>query len=182
MKRQLKRIISVGRLTYQKGYDYLIDAVYRCKKQICGWTVHVYGDGELYEELNAQVMDKGINDIFFFEGYSEKIEDELANSSVFVLSSRFEGLPMVLLEAMAKGLAVISFDCPEGPRALLQNDAGILVEKENPNALADAITKLTDSYELRKEYSKNAQIAIKHFSAEKVVELWNNLFIGLKLL
>lgn len=176
-----KRIISVGRLTYQKGYDYLIKAICKCKNQISGWSIHIYGEGELEKELKLLAKLNNVDDILFFEGYSNNIEKELMNSSIFVLSSRFEGLPMVLLEAMSKGLAIVSFDCPEGPRALLENNAGFLVEKENIDALAQALVTMTQSNELRQEYSKKAQLAIENFSPQKIVELWHNLFSDLKI-
>ena len=176
-----QRIVSVGRLTFQKGYDFLIKAISECKNEIKGWSIHVFGEGELYDDLISMAENNQVNDILHFEGYSSNIENELLNSSIFVLSSRFEGLPMVLLEAMSKGLAIISFDCPEGPRALLHDGAGLLVEKENPSELAAAIVKLTKSCALRTDYSEKAQLAINKFSAENVILLWSNLFKDLNL-
>lgn len=176
-----KRIISVGRLTYQKGYDYLLESINVIKENLDGWTFHVYGDGELREPLEKYAKELKIDNVIFFEGFSNNIEKEMLSSSIYVLSSRFEGLPLVLLEAMSCGLPIVSFDCPEGPRALLGNGAGILVKPESPQDLANAIEKLMSSYSLRETLSKRSHEQSKKYSKSSIISLWDNLFHELHL-
>ena len=93
-----------------------------------------------------------------------------------VLSSRFEGLPLVLLEAMSCGLPIVSFDCPEGPKSLIGNGAGILVKPESPQDLANALQKLINSYSLRETLSLRSHERSKKYSKASVIALWDNLF------
>ena len=171
-----KRIISVGRLTHQKGYDYLLESIKLMKDNLDGWTFHVYGDGELREQLEKHAKQLRIDNVITFEGFSDNIEKEMLSSSIYVLSSRFEGLPLVLLEAMSCGLPIVSFDCPEGPKSLIGNGAGILVKPESPQDLANALQKLINSYSLRETLSLRSHERSKKYSKASVIALWDNLF------
>jgi glycosyltransferase involved in cell wall biosynthesis len=110
------------------------------------------------------------------EPISSNIDDEYCNASIFALASRFEAFPMVLLEAMIFGVPCISFDCLSGPSDIISNNEdGILVEKENPIKLAEAINKLIEDSSLRNKMSVKAFENIQRFSAQKIYQLWREI-------
>ncbi len=110
-------------------------------------------------------------------GQTKNIKDELLNSSFFVLSSRFEGLPMVLIESITCGLPIVAFDCETGPREIIKNnDCGILVENGNINELANAMKKIIADEELRKKLSINAIEKSKKYEISNIMSKWEKLF------
>ena len=177
-----KRIISVGRLSNQKGYDLLVEAYKKVKLKHPDWKVDIFGDGELYTFLTNMTKEADVDDVIHFKGSTSKVREELCDSAIYVMSSRFEGFPMVLLEAMSCGLPIISFSCPEGPAELLINNSGILVKSEDTDGLALAINDLIENEELRNELSKNAIKEIKKYSPENIISKWMDLFKLLNLM
>lgn len=170
-----KRIISVGRLDRQKGYDMLLDALYLIKDKITDWEVDIYGEGPELENLIRQRDDAGLSDIVTFRGYTSDIVHEYAHSSFYVMSSRFEGFPMVLLEAAACGLPIVSFKCPEGPETLLENGGGILVENGNVQKLAEAVLTMATDNELREKYATDTKRIILDYTPENIYNRWLRL-------
>ena len=133
-----KRVIAVGRYVYQKGFDLLLQAWSKIEKQYPDWQLAIYGDGNRtpYEMLVRQLGIEASR--CHLNGPTTNIQLEYANSSLFVFSSRFEGFGMVLVEAMACGLPVVSFSCPCGPKDIIKDgEDGLLVENGNVDALAD---------------------------------------------
>lgn len=169
------RIISVGRLTMQKGYDLLLQAVAKIADEMGDFYIDIYGDGEEREALVSQCQRLNLTEKVHFRGYTTSIENEYANSAFYVMSSRFEGFPMVLLEAAACGLPIVSFDCPEGPAILLKNGGGILVEKENVNALSAAILTMIQNPEKRQQYREQLQHVIEPYSPQQIGKQWEEL-------
>jgi glycosyltransferase involved in cell wall biosynthesis len=107
----------------------------------------------------------------------DNIMEQYLDSSVFVLSSRYEAFPMVLLEAMACGVPCVSFDCPYGPRNIIRHgEDGLLVEYLNPQALADGICRLIEDDVLRKQLGAKARDNIQRFSQSAVMHQWDELF------
>ena len=175
-----KRVIAVGRYVYQKGFDLLLKAWTIVEKECPDWTLAIVGQGErlqyeaLIDELN---LDKARCKLM---GPTEKIRDEYLSSSVLVMSSRFEGFGMVLVEAMACGLPVISFDCPCGPKDIIQDQVdGLLVENGNINKLAEAIIWMAQHPEQLKVMATKAIDNVQRFRIEHIVEKWKFLFDSL---
>jgi glycosyltransferase involved in cell wall biosynthesis len=175
-----KIILAIGRLTYQKGFDMLVKAINMIKKECTGWSVKIIGDGEEKEKLIKQIDELGLSNIIKIYHPTTELEKEYLNASIFVMSSRFEGLPMVLIEAKSFGIPIVSFDCPEGPRAIIENNHdGLLVEKNDVKKLALSIKKLVNNQEERIVFGNNAVKNIEKFKPENVYKLWNNLFNSL---
>lgn len=175
-----KRIISVGRLDKQKGYDLLLLALENVlpKLQNDGWHVDIYGEGPEQEALLSMSSRLSLDEAVTFKGYSSAIEKEYATSEFYVMSSRYEGFPMVLLEAAACGLPIVSFDCPEGPSVLLGNGGGILVPPENTEALAKAILGMINDDIGRQQLHQQTKDIIKPFVPEMIYEKWMELLGG----
>lgn len=172
-----KQIITVGRLSEQKGFDLLISAWSRIAKQHPDWELHLYGEGELENELRRSIAQNGIEDSFFIHKPVKDIKEKYLESSIYVMSSRFEGFGMVLIEAMACGVPCISFDCPHGPSYIIKDgEDGILVKNGNVEKLADAISSLIMDKERRMAMGKAAKRNIARYSQENIMQQWENLF------
>lgn len=174
-KKRSKDIIAVGRLTYQKNFQALLQAWQQIHQQIDGWSLKIYGTGEAFEELSAIIKNYQLKNVELM-GQANHIEDIYKKSSLFVMSSRFEGLSMVLIEAQTFGLPIISFDCPHGPAEVINHQQnGLLVENQNIKALADSMLVLMQNDELREQYSIQALTDAERFQQSKVLTLWKNL-------
>lgn len=172
-----KQLIAVGRLSEQKGFDLLISAWKRIAKQHADWKIHLYGEGELENELKKSIAQHGIEDSFIIHKPVKDIKEKYLESSIYVMSSRFEGFGMVLIEAMACGVPCISFDCPHGPSHIIKDgEDGILVENGNVEKLADAISSLIMDKERRMAMGKAAKRNIARYSQKNIMQQWENLF------
>lgn len=169
------RILSIGRLTSQKGYDLLLEAIKGIADRMGDYYVEIYGDGEERGKLEAQCRQMGLENKVRFCGFTDSIEQVYASSAFYVMSSRFEGFPMVLLEAAASGLPIVSFDCPEGPAVLLENGGGIIVERENTKALGEAILTMIDHPEIVKQFRSQLTKVTAPYSPERIGEQWERL-------
>lgn len=175
-----KRAICVGRLNEQKGYEYLIDAWSVVSVKHPDWRLDVFGAGEMKPVLQELINAKGLDESLVLNEPVSTIMEEYLDSSIYILSSRYEGFGMVLIEAMACGLPCVSFDCPYGPSDIIKNgEDGYLVEYLNIQALADSICKLIDDEELRKEMGRKGRVNVLRFSREHVMQQWVDLFDSL---
>ena len=172
-----KRVIAVGRYVYQKGFDLLLQAWAKIEKINPDWQMAIYGDGNR-EPYEQQLKELGIDTSrCHLNGPTSDIQSEYVNSSVFVFSSRFEGFGMVLVEAMACGLPVVSFACPCGPKDIVKDgDDGLLVENGNVEALADSLIRLTEDTDLRRRMAANGIKNVQRFSMMHIAECWKGLF------
>ena len=167
-----KRVIAAGRYGSEKGFDRLIAAWELIAQQQPDWTLHIYGEGPLRTQFEQQIERLKLNTSVFLEGETKTIEKEYAQSSIFALSSHYEGFGMVLVEAALFGLPIISFDCPNGPRDILKNGRGVLVKTGDAIALQKAITAMLRDDKLRKYYANRALEIPAEYSPEKVYALW----------
>lgn len=171
-----KMIISMGRLTSQKGFDILLSAFKKIAAQYQDWQLIILGKGELRSELENLRDNLGLTEQVIFPGIFSNPFPLLKQSKIFVLSSRFEGFGNVLIEAMACGLPVISTDCPSGPREIICDGVdGILVPTEDASALAVAMEHLICNEKERQRLAINALEGIDRFSLEKILDKWEEL-------
>lgn len=175
-----KRVIAVGRYVYQKGFDLLLQAWAKMENQHPDWELVVYGMGDRdpYEQIIDDLrIDRSRCHLY---GSTLDIKKEYLNSSLFVFSSRFEGFGMVLIEAMACGLPVVSFDCPCGPKDIVRHDEdGMLVPSGDTDSLADAMHKLMSDDDLRKDMASKAIINVRRFQLDEIAQRWKTLFNSL---
>ena len=172
-----KKVIAAGRYDIQKGFDLLIPAwkMVACKHP--DWTLQIYGEGSLRDSLQAQINELQLNNSCFLEHTVNNIADKYCESSIFALSSRWEGLPLVLGEAMSYGLSPVTFACPCGPRDMITDGKdGLLVENGNIEELAEKICYLIENEDIRKEIGKQALIRARDFTMETISLKWKKLF------
>jgi glycosyltransferase involved in cell wall biosynthesis len=171
-----KQAIAVGRYTYQKGFDLLISAWLTVKEKHPDWILNIYGGGDR-EAYQKQVDTLKLQDVIRCNGSVSDIAKKYQECSVFALSSRFEGLPLVLMEAMSVGLPPVAFACPCGPRDIIHDgEDGILCENGNIQQLADGICQLIEDEQLRKEMGQKAAINIQRYNLDNIMQQWDQLF------
>lgn len=174
---QRKVITAMGRLGREKGFDLLVAAFAIIVRRFPDWKLEIIGAGPERGRLAAQVSDAGLGDYVTLLGALKDPFPVLAQSSLFVFSSRFEAFGMALAEAMAMGLPVISFDCPSGPRILIRHGVdGLLVPPENVGALAAAICRLLGDITERKRLASHAIEVTDRYSRERIFDEWRQLF------
>ncbi len=171
-----KVVLAAGRMTRQKGFERLIAAWVPLAASHPDWQLRIFGDGQLWQEHRDQVEAAGVGDRIVLGGVTQQLEQELADSSVYAMSSRYEGLPMVLLEALSKGVPPVSFDCPEGPRQLIRHgENGLLVPEGDVTALTDALRRLMDDEDLRRRLGAQALETARDYQVGTVVDRWVDL-------
>ena len=168
-----KQILSVGRFEHQKGYDMLCKVAKEVLHNNPEWKWIVLGDGEQREIIEALIKEYKLEDKLILKGNVSNVEDYYKASSIFVMTSRFEGLPMALLEAKCYGIPMISFDCLTGPSDIITNDInGYLIEQDNIAEISKSISKLVNDVDLRVKFSDNTKVDINKFSLDSVMEKW----------
>lgn len=168
-----KTVICVGKISYQKGQDLLVKAWNRVWKKHPDWKLELYGYAN-EDFLETNIL--GQKNIHHFPP-EKNIMANYLNSSIYVMSSRFEGFGMVLIEAMACGVPCVSFDCDYGPSDIIRNNVdGILVNKESSKELADQLISLIENKELREKYGKMAKINVRRFEVKVISQYWDDLF------
>ena len=171
-------VAAAGRLTGQKGFDLLVQAFADVDRP--GWRLRIFGSGEQKGKLEAMIDARGLSDRVELAGPASDLGAELAKASIFVLSSRREGYPLVLLEAMGKGLAVVAFDCPTGPGEIVDDHVnGLLVPAQDTARLAAAIRELIDDEPLRRRLAAAAARTGAEHGIEAVGPRWEALFAEL---
>lgn len=173
-----KTVITVGRLEPQKGYDYLVDIWSPVFAKHPDWKLFVFGTGADLKKIQSQIKESNLEDNIVIKQPTKEIEKELLSGSIYLMSSRYEGFPMVLVEAMACGLPAVSFRCPCGPSDIIRDSVdGFLVDVGDVQTMSNKINYLIENSELRKKMGMQARVNIKRYSQDSVMNLWNNFFI-----
>lgn len=177
-----KRVIAVGRLDYQKGFDRLIQAwqLVQHTGKFTDWKLDIFGQGE-WREMLQQMIDKAeLQNTVCLNRPTKQIGEEYVKSDLLVMSSNYEGFPMVMIEAMACGLPVVSFDYKCGPKDIIQPGInGLLVPNGDIQALADAMMKVMEDEAYRKMLSQNARKVVDTYSEQAVMSQWIRLFTSI---
>ena len=172
-----KTVSAAGRLCRQKNYDLLIDSWLLVHQSHPDWVLEIWGDGPDRNRLSQKISDLQLGQSVLLKGYDKDVISKLSNSSIFVLSSLYEGLPLVIIEAMSCGVPVVATACPCGPKDLITDGQnGFLVPVGNKNALAGGICHLIEDSSLRKQMGGYALEASKQYSIERITTRWMNLF------
>lgn len=169
------RVIAVGRLSRQKGFDMLLEAWCRIADSYPSWTLDIYGEGEEHDSLQSMIEGgiRGVN----IHPFDPDISPRLVESGMFVLSSRFEGFGLVLIEAMECGLPVVAFDCKSGPGEIITDGVdGLLVRDSDVKALAAAMERLMDDQQFRRSLGKNAVRKASCYSVDDIMKKWKELY------
>lgn len=167
-----KQIVTIGRLTDQKNYLHLLKAWKKIYQMIPEWRLNIYGEGEHKKMLQDYIERNSLQHVIL-KGSTSNVQEVYKQSDFFVMSSKYEGLPMVLVEAQSFGLPIVSYDCPFGPSDVIQDHKnGLLVENQNIEALADAILQLASSSNMLAEFSQNSLVNAKKYQPEQILKVW----------
>lgn len=171
-----KILAAVGRLTHQKGFDLLMEAFSRIETSFPEWTLVIWGEGEDRAALEEKRKSLSLEGRVDMPGITAKPGQWVETADVFVLSSRYEGWGIVLLEAMAAGLPVISFNCQYGPSEMVADgEDGLLVPPDNVDALAEAMAKLLRDDALRQHFSERAAESAGRYTPQRVLAGWDEV-------
>ena len=171
-----KRVIAVGRLTWQKSYDRLLDIWKLVSTNHSDWRLDIFGEGTLEMELRNMIKEYGLRNVSIHP-FTNNISNEYANSSICVLTSRFEGFSLIILEAMRHGVPCISFDCPYGPKDLIdQGKSGFVIENGNIEQFADKFNYLIEHIEMRKQFGNAAIKIAQTYNVDEIMKKWKTLF------
>ena len=175
-KLQNKIILSVGGVSPEKGYDDLIDIAVELKKELPDWHLNIFGDGPIKDELNKKIIDKGVGDFVLLRGTTKDIKTEYLKSSIYVMTSKFEAFPMVLLEAQTCGLPVVSFNCNYGPSDIIEDGInGFLIPNRDTKLYINRVLQLAKNIELRIKYGKKAVVNSKKYTTTSILAKWEKL-------
>jgi glycosyltransferase involved in cell wall biosynthesis len=171
-----KRVIAVGRLSAEKGYDRLLKIWKRVSPQHQDWSLEFFGDGKLHHMLTNMIHDLQLLNVTI-NPPTPHISEEYSKSAICVMTSHFEGFPLVLLEAIRHGLPCIAFDCPFGPASIIKDGiCGYLIEENSIEQYAQKLSLLMDQEDIWKSLSKEAIKRGEDFSVETVMNRWRQLF------
>lgn len=181
-KNNFHKIISVGRLSYQKNYSSLIKSFSLIYEKYPKWVLEIYGEGEEKGLLIDLINSLNLNNNVFLKGYTNDVSAKFNESSFFVLSSIMEGFPMVLFEAMCYQLPIVSYNCDFGPSFIVDNfENGFLVKLNDEIELSEKMQILMSDASLIKKMGENARLKALKFSPEIIANQWMELFNSLLL-
>ena len=176
-----KKVISVGRLALPKNYASLIRAFKLVVDRHPDWILEIYGNGPQEIELKSLIVKLNLEKHVFLKGFSANVKQVMTNASIFVSSSIFEGFPLVIIEAMACGLPVISYACPCGPKDVItDNKDGFLIPINDEVLLAEKMSFLIENENIKKEMSRKAIHKAKFYKISSIIPIWLDLFKTIK--
>lgn len=170
--RTSRTVVAAGRLAPEKGFDRLVDAWGPVAEAHPGWVLDIHGEGALRRSLQQRIDRAGLTEVVRLRGYADDIGRVFAEAALFVMSSRREGFPMVLLEAMSTGLPLVAMDCPRGPGEIVTPTNGRLVPDGDVPALTGALVSLLDDPALRQSLGARARHDAEAYLPEVVTDQW----------
>lgn len=174
--RNAKKILTAGRFSKEKGMDLLVDVAVALSKKTKDFVWEVYGDGDMFAEIKERIEKEGLEENVHLMGLTDQMESCYQGHSMCVLTSYREGLPLVLLEAKANALPLVSFDIVSGPREIIRDgEDGRLIPPYDTEAMAEAIYELLKKPEERLRLSNNSQSNLESFSKEAILTQWKDL-------
>lgn len=172
-----QRVIAVGRYDYQKGFDDLIRVWSIVHKQAPEWTLDIFGHGPMQEQLQRLIEDLKLYDVVKLRIPVKTIEQEYVKSGIVAMTSRYEGLPMVLLEAQSCGLPLVAYSCKCGPKDIIhEGENGFLIPEGNIKAFAEQLLQLIYNPTLRKQMGEKSIVLSDQFSESRIMQQWLSLF------
>lgn len=177
---RIKRVVAAGRMTTQKNFDLLINAFSKVADEFPEYTLTIFGEGPERQNLEERIKKLGLEDRVSMPGHTDHMPEELEISSLYVLSSDFEGMPNALMEGMAVGLPCVSTNCPcGGPEFLIQDGVnGVLVPVGDADKMAEAMKALLIDEEKRNELGKEAMKVQKTLAPEKIYKQWEEFIVN----
>ena len=176
-----KKVIAIGRYTYQKGFERLIEAWNILSPGFPGWKLDIIGNGEERDKLQDLIHAYHLDGQVTLVSPTKSIDKVYLDASLLAMSSRYEGLPMVLLEAQAFGLPIVSFACKCGPKDIVTDgETGFLAAENDIKGLAQQMAKLMENTQLRKQMGRKAKEASRRYAEDTVMAKWMELFDSLK--
>ena len=170
--------MAAARLEYEKGFDVGIKAMYEIVKTHPDYSMEIYGKGDFDGLFGDLITNLGLNNKIVYKGLSKNVIDDICDVSVFILPSRIEGIPNILLEAIGAGIPCVAADCPPGGAHLLigENEYGLLVPVENEGELANSVNKMIEDPKLQNAYKSKTKEFRERFNADAIAELWRDAF------
>jgi glycosyltransferase involved in cell wall biosynthesis len=175
--RDTKIIVSAGRLVPHKGVPRLVKAFEPIARSHPDWQLHIYGEGRDKRKIKELIARLGLESQVRLQGYSSDFHSVLANASVFAMTSRKEGFPMVLIEAMSNGVPLIAFDCPRGPAEIIRDgENGLLIPEGPTGRFSAALRRLVEDDDLRERLGAQALRDAEAYTIENIAADWDRLF------
>lgn len=179
--KEVQKIVSVGRLTSQKNYELAINAIEKIHNNYSSIKYYIYGEGPLKDKLQNMIQEKSLDNVIYLMGFEKDRNKIYGDKDIYLMTSKFEGMPNSLAEAMCMGIPSISTDCDFGPRDLIMNDdMGILLKDYEVDTLVNSLKSIFDNYSI---YIEKAEIAKKvltdNYSFDKIVSKWENIIRGI---
>ena len=170
------KILSVGRISSEKGFDMAVDIAEKIFKNHSDWLWDVYGDGPDFQKISKKIKDLNLENNFFLRGATSNIMEKYKDYSIFVLPSYREGFAIVLLEAKLNSVPIVSFNCNSGPGEIISDGVdGYLIPCYNKDEMSEKICELINSYELRKSFSNHSQDNLDKFNKNSILKKWSRL-------
>lgn len=172
-----RKVLAVGRLSHQKGFDRLIEAWRDAVAANPGWTLEIVGSGELHDELKRQIEENGVADSVVMTSGCSDMPAKYREASILAMTSRYEGLPMALIEGQACGLPIVAMDCKCGPRDVVTDGSdGFITPQGDTATFADRLSQLMSDADLRVRMGAEARRQAKRFDPDKIMTRWMEIF------
>lgn len=176
-----KKVIAVGRHAYEKGFDNLLKIWKKVVEDYPDWVLEIYGKSDEKFELRELAKNLNLTENIVFHEPVQNINDKYSEASFYLMTSRFEGFGMVLIEAMAAGLPCVAYDCPCGPRNIIDNEKnGFLIQNNNEKDYINAVKTLIEDKELRIRMGETAKSVISEYNLDEIMQSWNQFFREIK--
>ena len=172
------KLVTVGRFDTQKGYDYLVQVAKKVLNEKSDWTWDIYGSGNKGEvnKIRDLIIENDLQDKLFIKGLEKNQALIYGDKAIYVMTSRYEGLPLVLLEAQQYNLPIVSFRCPTGPNEIVEDGVnGYLVECYDMDKLSEKLLELMEDEVLRQSFSEHAKDNMDKFDKDKILKQWIEL-------